>query len=295
MRGDGSGGDRSGQFQKMKVSPSEPSPKICFYKMVATGNDFVVVDNREKAVGDVVSFAREVCQRQRGVGGDGLLLIETSQRGDFKMRIFNADGSEAEACGNGFRCAALLAHERLGFPKKHRFESLAGIIDAEVKGNRVRIRLMDPKEFKGREEMKVNGRVLHYYFIRVGVPHVVVFVEGLSKVPVFEIGREIRYHPRFQPAGTNVNFVEVTGPASIHVETYERGVEQNTLACGTGSTASAIVSSIVNGLQAPVRVKTRGGEILTVDFTKKGERVQDVYLEGEAKFVFEGKWEIGAS
>ena len=266
--------------------------EISFYKMVASGNDFVVVDNRKKVIADAVSFARQVCQRHTGVGGDGVLLLETSQKADFKIRILNAEGSEAEACGNGFRCVALLAHERFGFSRKRRFESLAGVIDADVKRSRVRVRLMDPKEFRDREKIKVNGRELHYYFIRVGVPHVVIFVEGLSKVPVFEIGRAIRHHPHFQPAGTNVNFVEVTGSGSVNVETYERGVEQNTLACGTGSTASAIVSAKAGYVRPPVRVKTRGGEILTVDFTKKGDKMQDVYLEGEAKLVFEGKWKI---
>ncbi len=280
--------------------------EIPFRKMAATGNDFVVIDNRKKIVTEPARFAREICDRHRGVGADGLLLLETPHprpsplRGEgkgegvnYRLRIFNADGSEAEACGNGFRCVALLAHEKLGFGKKHRFESLAGIIDAEVKGGRVRVRLMDPKEFKDREKLALNGRELHYYFIRVGVPHVVVFVEGLSKLPVFEIGREIRFHPRFQPAGTNVNFVEIAGSGSIAVETYERGVEENTLACGTGSTASAIVSAKAGYVEPPVSVKTRGGEILTVDFKRKQNQISDVYLEGETRFVFEGTWRMG--
>ena len=264
--------------------------EVTFYKMVATGNDFVVVDNRKKVISDPVSFARGVCDRHLGVGGDGVLLFEASKQADYKMRILNSDGSEAEACGNGFRSIALLAHERFGFPKKQRFESLAGLIDAEVKGRRVRVRLMDPKDFSDREKISVNGRELHYYFVRVGVPHVVIFVEGLSKIPVVEIGREIRIHPEFKPAGTNVNFVEVTGSNSINVETYERGVEENTLACGTGSTASAIVSVRAGYVKPPVQVKTRGGEILTIDFEKKGEEIQNVFLEGEARLVFEGNW-----
>ncbi len=263
--------------------------EISFYKTVASGNDFVAVDNRKRVIRNPVSFAREVCPRHTGIGADGVLLIEDSQKADYKMRILNADGSEAEACGNGFRCIARLAHERFDFPKKQRFESLAGIIDADVKGSRVRVRLMDPKDFEERQKIEVAGRVLHYDFIRVGVPHVVIFVEGLGKIPVAEIGRQIRFHERFKPAGTNVNFVEVTGPDSIQVETYERGVEENTQACGTGSTASAIVSARTGYIKPPVRVKTRGGEILSVDFGMKGNQVQDVYLEGEARLVYEGK------
>ena len=283
--------------------------EIPFYKMVASGNDFVVVDNRKKIVTDAGSFAKKVCERHNGIGGDGVLLIENvgaAPRGrpseghpqggahtdkiDYRVRIINADGSEAEACGNGFRCISLLANQRFGFSNKQRFESLAGIVDSDVKGTRVRVRLMDPKDYRERKKIEVSGRELNYHFIRVGVPHVVIFVEGLSKIPVCEIGKAVRFHPEFGPAGTNVNFVEVAGDHSIHVETYERGVEENTQACGTGSTASAIVSSMAGYVEAPVQVKTRGGEILKIDFQKKGKLlVQDVYLEGEARFVYEGK------
>ena len=262
--------------------------EIKFYKMVATGNDFVVVDNRKKIIPNPVSLAQKVCNRHNGVGADGLLLLENSKKADYKMRILNSDGSEAEACGNGFRCIALLAHEEFKFPRKQRFESLAGLIRADIQGSRVRVGLMEPRDFTGREKIQLNGRSLHYYFVRVGVPHVVIFVEGLAKLPVAELGREIRYHSRFVPAGTNVNFVELNGSNSIHVETYERGVETNTLACGTGSTASAIVSSLAGYVKPPVKVKTRGGEILTIDFEKKGEKIQNVSLEGEAHLVFEG-------
>ena len=264
--------------------------EITFYKMVAKGNDFVVVDNRKKIVSDARAFAQAVCARHTGIGGDGVLLLEDSKKVDYKMRIINSDGSEAEACGNGFRCIALLAREKFGFPKKQRFESLAGIVDADARGGRVRVGLMEPEGFSDRQTIQVNGRELHYCFVRVGVPHVVIFVEGLAKIPVLELGKEIRYHPRFVPAGTNVNFVEVNGSNSIKVETYERGVEANTLACGTGSTASAVVSALAGYVRPPVRVKTRGGEILTIDFEKKGEKIQNVSLEGEARLVFEGKW-----
>jgi len=266
--------------------------EITFHKMVASGNDFVVIDNRKKIISDPARFAREACRSHTGVGADGILLLESSRKAEYKMRILNADGSEAEACGNGFRCVALLAHERLGFPARHRFESLAGVIDVEVKGSRVRVRLMEPKDFQDREKILVNGRELHYYFIRVGVPHVVIFVEGLSGLPVEEIGRAVRIHPRFQPAGTNVNFVEVKGPQAIDVRTYERGVEAETLACGTGTTASAIVSAKAGHVRPPVKVQTEGGEVLAVDFVENGNQVKEVYLEGEAKFVFEGKLSV---
>jgi diaminopimelate epimerase len=163
------------------------------------------------------------------------------------------------------------------------------MVEAEVKGKRVRVRLAAPEDFREGEKIKVLGRELHYHFIRIGNPHVVIFVEGLPEMPVPEIGKAVRFHERFKPAGTNVNFVEVSGPKSISVRTYERGVEEETLACGTGTTASAVVSCLVGYTSAPVDVKTRGGEILTVDFKKQGERVEEVFLEGEANLVFEGK------
>ena len=260
--------------------------------MAASGNDFLVVDHRQQEIADPVAFAKQVCLRHTGVGADGVLFIERSKKADFKLRILNSDGSEAEACGNGFRSVSLFAHEKLGLPKKQRFETISGVIEAEIQGDRVRVRLVNPSPLRENEKIQVKGRELHYSFVNTGVPHAVIFVEGIEKIPVSEIGKEIRFHPQFKPAGTNVNFVEVTGPQSIEVRTYERGVEDETLACGTGSTASAIASARAGYTKPPVQVKTRGGETLTVDFTRKGNEIQEVYLEGEAHFVFEGTWEI---
>lgn len=266
--------------------------QISFTKMVAAGNDFVVIDNRKKVVTGEKKFARTICDRHTGVGADGLLLVEKVEKGDYRVRVLNSDGSEAEACGNGFRCISRFAHEKLGFGKRQQFESLSGSIQAEVNGRKVRVRLADPKNVSGKETVEVSGRTLHYYAVNTGVPHAVIFVEGLAKIPVAELGRAVRFHSRFQPAGTNVNFVEVTGPQSISVRTYERGVEAETLACGTGSSASAIVSARLGYVKPPVQVKTSGGEILTVFVGGQARpgQVQDVYLEGEAKIVFEGTW-----
>lgn len=262
---------------------------IPFIKMVASGNDFVVVDNRRKIISDPLTFTRKVCALHTGIGADGVLLFETSRKADFKMRIINSDGSEAEACGNGFRCIALFAKEKLKYPSKFQFESMSGLIQAEVKGRRVRVGLVVPKDLKLRSEIQVTGHRLHYSFINTGVPHAVIFVESLPKVEVETIGRAIRYHKEFSPRGTNVNFVEIKGKNEIAVRTYERGVENETLACGTGSTASAIISSLLGYVNSPVRVKTAGGEVLSIDFKKQDHRITNVTLEGEVRFVFEGK------
>ncbi|MDP3920911.1 MAG: diaminopimelate epimerase [Candidatus Omnitrophota bacterium] len=261
---------------------------IPFYKMVASGNDFIVIDNREQILRDPVSFAKRVCPRHSGVGADGLLLYEKSSRADFKMRIINSDGSEAEACGNGFRCIARYAVEKHGAASKFRFESQSGVIRAEINGAKIRVQLARTKDYRERREISVLGNRLHYSFINTGVPHTVIFVEGISKIDVAALGRAVRHDQAFKPKGTNVNFVEIKGEKDILVRTYERGVEGETLACGTGSTASAIVSTLMGYTKPPVNVKTSGGEILKIDFQVTGTRVWDVYLEGEAQFVYEG-------
>ena len=263
---------------------------IDFYKMVASGNDFVVVDNTHQLVKDPGGFAKRICDRHEGVGADGVLLYERSQKGDFKMRILNADGSEAEACGNGFRCIALYASEKMGFPSRVRFESLAGFITAEIKRGRVRVEMPKPTVMKLRNELIVSRKRLHYSFVNTGVPHAVIFVEGLDQMDTEELGRAIRYHKKFEPRGTNVDFVEVNGNDLIHVRTFERGVEAETKACGTGSVASAILAFLVHHLKTPVRVVTRSGETLIIDFKVQGKKISEVTLEGDARFVYEGKY-----
>lgn len=265
------------------------SQSISFHKMVASGNDFIVIDNRRSILRDPVRLARELCVPHTGIGADGVLLIENSRKAAFKMRILNSDGSEADACGNGFRCIALYANKKLGLPARFQFESGAGLIQAQVKNGRVCVELVKPSQLQERAELQVSGNRLHYSFINTGVPHAVIFVEGLDKIDVNGLGRAVRNHERFRPKGTNVNFVEVHGDHEIEVRTYERGVENETLACGTGSTASALISCLLGYTKPAVRVKTKSGEILTVDFKGQGAKIEKVTLEGPARFVFEGK------
>jgi len=266
------------------VSMKKP---MVFYKMEASGNDFVVVDNRKKAVRDVVKFTRAICDRHKGVGADGVLFIESSRKADFKMRIVNADGSEAEMCGNGSRCVALYAHEVMKLPSKFLMETLAGLIGADVKKQTVRVKLSDPKDFKPRGLLNADNTDWQYYSVNTGVPHAVIFVEDIANFPVQNIGEKIRYHDHFKPAGTNVNFVQVTDKNAVSVRTYERGVGE-TQACGTGVTASALISAVSGRTRPPVKVKTLGGDILTVDFKLDSSGVRDVYLEGKANFIYKG-------
>ncbi|MDD5491790.1 MAG: diaminopimelate epimerase [bacterium] len=264
--------------------------KIVFAKLSGAGNDFVVIDNRRKVVPSAAAkLAIQLCQPKTGVGADGLILLERSAKADFKMRIFNPDGSEAEMCGNGARCIARFAYLNKIAPAKMIFETLAGLISAQVKGPVVKLHMSDPHSLTDTIEIKLAGRSLKVLFINTGVPHAIIFVNNIDKVPVFEWGRIIRNHRFFKPAGTNVNFVSQIDRHTIAIRTYERGVENETLACGTGSVASALVSAFAKDVISPVKVHTRGGEVLTVYFTSSAKKFYDVYMEGQVKFVFEGE------
>jgi len=259
--------------------------RIKFIKMVASGNDFVVID--KKPSGNLCALTRAICDRKFGVGADGLLLIGKAKNADLHMRIINSDGSEAEMCGNGGRCAALFSGK-----KKAKMLTLAGIINTQVCGSQVRIQLTDPKTIKLDIPLKVNGRLIKVNFINTGVPHVVVFVEGLDKMDVDSVGRLIRWHLKFAPSGTNVNFVEVIEANLIRIRTFERGVEGETLACGTGSTASALIFALKNNLKDLVRVKTQSGEVLKIYFNKVEDKFKDVWLEGSARVVYKGEYYV---
>lgn len=264
---------------------------IPFYKMVASGNDFVVVDNRRGIVKDAVAFTREICRPHQGVGADGVLLFENSKKANFKMRILNLDGSEAAACGNGFRCIALYAHDILKYSSRMNFESGSGLIEAEVgQKDQIKVQLVKPRIFEMEGALEARKRRIPFIFLDTGVPHVVIFTEDLEKVDVFETGKSIRNHAHFQPFGTNVNFVEVKSKKEIAVRTYERGVENETLACGTGSTASAVASALKGLVEPPVSVLTKSGEKLRIDMQRKGGEVTKVFLEGKAQFVYKGEY-----
>jgi diaminopimelate epimerase len=252
---------------------------IPFTKMSAAGNDFIIVDNRLGALDAQrgKKTAQSLCRRKLSVGADGLILIEASQEADFKWRFFNADGSEAEMCGNGGRCAARFAHLKGIAPPLLTFETLAGIVKAEVMGEVVKLELPLPYNLTGDFTIKLEGEDHLVNSITVGVPHVVIFVEDLPNVPVVELGRKIRFADRFKPAGTNVNFVSIKNDATIAIRTYERGV------------ASALITSEKRGMKSPVSVLTQGGEVLSIHFTKEDQKLKDVFLEGTATVVYEGK------
>ncbi|NOX96790.1 MAG: diaminopimelate epimerase [Nitrospirae bacterium] len=270
--------------------------KIKFTKMCAGGNDFIVIDNREKVLprGEA-DLARELCPRRFSIGADGLLLLEHSSQGsDFRMRIFNPDGSEAEMCGNGARCLARFARRQGVAGEQMTFETLAGRMEAEVKdnGGEVKLKMPDPRDIRLHIRLCLDGDVYEVHYLNTGVPHVVLPIESLESVPVNELGRKLRYHKEFFPRGTNVDFIEVESKRSLRVRTYERGVEKETLACGTGAVASAIVAfSLGKVARPPIEVHTRGKEILRIHFQAAAAKITNVYLEGKAEFAYEGEIE----
>ena len=257
--------------------------RMAFTKMVASGNDFVIVDR--KPSGSLSMIARRICDRKFGIGADGLLLLEKSKKADIRMRVFNADGSETQMCGNGARCVSLYVGRR-----NLLIETKAGIIESAISGRNIRIRLTDPKRIKLDIPIKVNNRTLRVNFIDTGVPHTVIFAQGLDKIDVVNLGRQIRFHKRFAPAGTNVDFVEVLSNSSIKLRTYERGVEGETLACGTGSVAAALITAYSLQCLAAnkINVHTQSGEILKVYFERAGNNFKNVWLEGKARIVHKG-------
>ncbi|OIP46800.1 MAG: diaminopimelate epimerase [Deltaproteobacteria bacterium CG_4_10_14_3_um_filter_60_8] len=277
----------------------QPNFPIPFTKMSGTGNDFILIDHRTPMLAglDVAAFARAVCRRRFSVGADGLILIEPSVTADFAWRFFNADGSIAEMCGNGARCAARFAFTKGIAPAAMRFETLAGVIAAQVteSGERpasVKLRMTTPTAVVLNQPLMVDGTTKTIHAINTGVPHAVHFVDDLAATPVFAWGRLLRDHPEFQPAGANVNFVQTLGPASLKVRTYERGVENETMACGTGAVAAALVSALLGQAVSPVAVTTSGGDRLLVHFRLIPEdtpTVTEVFLEGPAHFVYEGQ------
>ena len=261
--------------------------------MNGAGNDFVLIDNRGGEVHLNRSQIARICDRHRGIGADGVLLLEkASNHADFRMRYFNADGGEAEMCGNGARCFARFANKVAGTEGKISFETPAGVISAELIGDLVRLQMTEPTDLRLDIELTGANEDKAVHFINSGVPHVVIRVPRIDDVDVRRRGSAIRYHKMFLPKGANVNFIEKRGPNKIAVRTYERGVEDETLACGTGIVAGALIFAATANANGPISVIARGGDELQVGFEKIANQFRDVTLTGPAEFVFEGAIEI---
>ena len=263
-----------------------------FYKLTAAGNDFVLIDNRENIIPEDKHsyFAEKLCNRRYSIGADGLILLENSSKADFRMRYYNSDGSYASMCGNGGRSIAMFAYKLGIVGKNMKFETDAGLVSAEIKtATVVKLALYNPKDLALNEEIEVEDKKFTVHSINTGVPHAVVYVDNIENIDVEKYGNKIRFHKHFASNGTNVNFVKVDKEKNvIFVRTYERGVEGETFACGTGVTASSIISILLNKVKSPVHVVTKGKDNLYVSCKIDSEKVSDVFLEGPAIVAFCG-------
>lgn len=263
--------------------------QIEFTKMSGAGNDFIVIDNRQALFCLTHEQIRAMCTRRTGIGADGLILIESSASADFRMNYHNSDGYPGSMCGNGGRCAVWFAF-LIGIRPSgasYRFEAGAGTYEAEVTGqSSVRLFMLPPEGF--RDDLQTGNSVCHY--VNTGSPHAVIYADNLDTLDVVTEGRAIRHRKDLFPDGTNVNFLEVTAPDALNLRTFERGVEDETLACGTGAVASALMSYRLGKVTTiPVRVKVRSGDILTVGFS---DSLDGIYLEGPALVVYQGSISI---
>jgi diaminopimelate epimerase len=274
--------------------------KIVFTKITGAGNDFILIDkklNQNFLVNP--DLIKSMCDRRYGIGADGILIISDCDSSDFEMEFFNSDGSSGMLCGNGARCIIKYADSSgriSGTNTTFTFngESFSGsLLDDDL----IKFQLNSPTKLKQNFEITLSEEKLKVSFIDTGAFHVVVNLDEQKKVkeiesyPVNKIGREIRFNDKFKPLGTNVNFITVKNNI-INIRTYERGVEEETLACGTGSVASAIISYLEGKIKLPAKVKTKSGEILVVDFKQNGDVISNVSLTGTAKIVFKGKYKL---
>lgn len=261
----------------MVLLPPIKTSKISFCKYQGAGNDFILIDNRTPIFKATPESIKKLCHRRFGIGADGIICLEKSAQADFRMRIYNSDGSEAEMCGNGVRCLASFL-ERLGLLSKKTFslETMQRHLQVSLQGEIIEVEMGPPTDVQKHSDLVV---------LNTGVPHAVIFSENIQNIDVKRQGPAIRYHSRFAPKGVNVNFVEQRGPQELAIRTYERGVEDETLACGTGCTAAALAAHLVLNMPSPITIKTASEEELIISFTPSLEKV---HMSGKAAFIFEG-------
>ncbi|TES90921.1 MAG: diaminopimelate epimerase [Candidatus Cloacimonadota bacterium] len=266
--------------------------KFNFTKVEGSGNDFILIDNRKGNISYLTKrVKRKLCSRKKGVGADGILILEKDYNFPFLMRYYNADGGEAEMCGNGARCAALYVYSKGFVSRKFSFRSKSSTHNVEIlKANFVKVEL-PPCEFKRKIRLKIEGKPSDCFFLKVGVPHIVIFTENIEKIDVLTIGKRVRNLKIFGPQGTNVNFVRKDEKNRLTVRTYERGIETETLSCGTGAAASSAVAYRGKMVNSPVYVIPKSGESIKVFFTETKSKLIP-YLLAKTHIVFSGTVEV---
>ena len=263
--------------------------RLAFTKMNGAGNDFILIDNRDQSIELTTRQVQRLCDRNAGVGADGLMLLEPAQGNEaqWSWQFYNSDGSRAEMCGNGARCFAAFARG-LKPCESLSFETDAGLIRAEFSDHRVCVDLTSPGPMTLNQPLDKLEAPILVHSINTGVPHAVVVVDDLDEVNVAKLGAQVRYHEAFSPKGTNVNFVQPLDSNQIRVRTYERGVEGETLACGTGVSACALVMAQLHDMRSPIRVEVKSGAHLEVSFQRDGAGFDKLRLTGPADLAFTG-------
>jgi diaminopimelate epimerase len=262
--------------------------------MSGAGNDFILIDNRSEIIKERQVFARKVCDRHWSIGADGLLLLETSDKASYRMMYYNADGSYGGMCGNGGRCIAMFAYVKNIAECSHTFEALDHIYSASVDTENVSLHMKNPLSLKLNQHIIIEKKKISYHTLDTGAPHIVIEVKELNKKINFEKfdvqkwGKILRWHKKFAPAGTNVNFIKGAEGNIVQLRTFERGVEAETLACGTGSIASAIIAYKKWKLDTPITVIPTSNVPLTIDFDEVDHTIQNVRLIGPATITFTG-------
>lgn len=276
-----------------------------FYKLTGAGNDFILFDLKDNPNLDITPvFASNICSRHFGIGADGIILVDDSDRNDFKISFYNADGSGGVLCGNGARCSIKYASfSKRITGKKTKFDFNGLVYSGEILAEDIiRFEMKDPGEIKKEVNIFAAGHLIKAVYIDTGAPHLVInindvfkniknkdsFYTDINEFPTVEIGREIRHSRAFAPEGVNANFISVEGQ-TVQIRTYEKGVEDETLACGTGSAAVAVVAAMNYKVATPVNLITAGGETLTVNFSIDGDKISNLTLTGPAKIVFKGE------
>ena len=264
-------------------------PRIEFTKMHGAGNDFIMIDGRNRDLKLSKELIESLCRNHTGIGADGLILIDHSEKADFSMKYYNSDGAEAELCGNGARCTALFAYELGIAGKKMSFETASGLMKAEIMDNFVSVDIVDVKDVK--LNLKLEGIEGSVGFGVCGVPHALILSEDVTSIgddELIEVGRKVRFHDAFKPDGTNLNVATIIDEHSINYRTYERGVENETLACGTGAVTISVLCAHLGLVSSPVRCITRGGDVLEVEFELEDSGASNCKLKGPATTVFKG-------
>lgn len=263
------------------------SAKVAFAKYSGCGNDFIIME-APPCPEDTGLLATALCSRKQGIGADGLIILSPAQKGDFRIAFFNADGSEAEMCGNGARSAVHYFHTKNPQQRFYTFETKERLLKAEVHESEVAISMGEVLAIELRKELFINRTKLPLVSMNTGVPHALLFTDDLEAIDMETMGKKVRYHSSFAPAGTNFSAVKMTKD-QVLIRTYERGVEAETLACGTGATAAAIAAALLFNVAPPVKVKVRSGDTLTIDFSLAAGKPAGVKLSGPCHEVFRGE------